>query len=165
MRKKYVAFYGMLVALALVLSWVESQLPVLVAFAPGMKIGLTNLVVIVALYQFGAKDAFVINLVRIMLVGITFGNLFSMIYSLAGGLLSFLVMYGLKRIRIFGMTAVSLAGGLAHNIGQMIVAMIVLETKVVLYYLPFLWIGGSLAGVVVGLLGAQIVKRIATLLP
>lgn len=158
-RTGKLAMRGMLVAVAMVLSWLEAQLPVFFA-VPGMKLGLTNLVVLIALYRFGKKDAMIINILRILLVGLSFGNMFSMIYSLAGGLLSGIVMILLYMTKRFRMVSVSLAGGIFHNIGQILVAMFVLESSSVLYYLPVLWISGMAAGVFVGLLGAQVVRRL-----
>lgn len=157
-RTKKIAIYGMLVALAMVLSWVESCF----AFAmimPGMKLGLTNLVVMIALYKLGNKDALIINVVRIFLVSMTFGNMFSLIYSLAGGVLSFIVMIIAKKMK-FEMTLVSVLGGIFHNVGQIIVAMIVMNTFHLIYYLLALWISGIVAGVVIGIVSAQIIKRI-----
>ena len=147
-RTSWIASRGLLIALALVLSWAESQIPVFFA-VPGMKLGLTNLVVLIALYRLGAPDALFLNIVRILLAGLTFGNLFSMIYSLAGGVLSFLVMFLLKKTGRFHMVTVSIAGGVFHNVGQVIVAMLVLSSGYVAYYLPVLWISGIAAGAVI----------------
>ena len=161
-RTSWIAVRGLLVALALVLSWVESQIPVFFA-VPGMKLGLTNLVVLIALYRLGPADAFVLNAVRILLVGLSFGNVFSMVYSLAGGALSFLVMFVLKKTGRFHMITVSVAGGVFHNAGQVIVAMLVLESGYVTYYLPVLWISGIAAGAAIGVISGQIVKRLPPL--
>ncbi len=159
MSGKKVAEYGLLTALAMVLSYVEAQFPVFFA-VPGMKLGLTNLVVLTALYRRGEAGAFGINLVRIVLSGLTFGNMFSMLYSLAGGILSFLVMAGLKRTGRFGISGVSVAGGVAHNIGQIAVAAVVLETGALIYYLPILMISGVAAGFVIGVIAAGVVRRL-----
>lgn len=153
------ALLGMLVALAMVLSWLEAQIPTMVA-VPGMKLGLTNLVVLTALYGLGAKEAFFLNFVRILLVGLTFGNMVSFLYSLAGGILSGIVMIGLKQTKHFSITSVSVAGGVFHNVGQILVAMAVLETASLVYYLPFLWLGGMISGLLIGIVGAQLVKRL-----
>ncbi|MBR3646480.1 MAG: Gx transporter family protein [Lachnospiraceae bacterium] len=158
-RAKKVAFRAMLVALAMILSYVESQIPTW-AMVPGMKLGLTNVVVMVALYRVNEKEAVIINVIRIMLVGFTFGNMFSIVYSLAGGILSGIVMIVLKRTGKVSMTTVSVAGGVFHNVGQIIVAMILLETKAILYYLMVLWITGIFAGVIIGLLSAEVIKRL-----
>lgn len=154
-----IALWGMMIALAMVLSWLEAQIPNLIA-VPGMKLGLTNLVVLVALYRLGKRDALMINIVRILLVGLTFGNMVSFAYSLAGGILSAVVMILLQWTKRFSVTAVSIAGGVFHNVGQILVAMAILETASLVYYLPFLWIGGIVSGALIGLLGAQVIKRL-----
>lgn len=159
MRTKRIALLGLLVALAMILSYLESLLPPFVA-VPGIKLGLTNVVVLVALLTLDAGAAFGVNVVRIVLVGITFGNLSAMLYALAGGLLSFLVMFLLKKSRRFGPVGISTAGGVAHNFGQILVAMFVLETDKLIYYLPVLCISGTVAGVAVGILGGMVAKRI-----
>ncbi len=154
-----IAVRALLIALAMVLSYIESQIQ-FVSLVPGIKLGLTNLVVMVALYRISDKEAIMINVVRIILVGFTFGNLFSMVYSMAGGLLSGVVMLVMKRRTKVGMTTVSVLGGISHNVGQILVAMIALQTHAVLYYLLVLWITGIVAGVVVGIVSAQIVERL-----
>ena len=158
-KARRVALYGMLTALAFILSYVESLVPV-TAGIPGVKLGLANLVVVIALYTLDLKGAFVISAVRIVLSGLTFGGLFSMLYSLAGGLLSFAVMAILSRKKVFGTVGVSVCGGVAHNIGQLLVAMAVLETESVWYYFPVLLISGSVAGVLIGLLGGWMTGRV-----
>ena len=149
----------MLVALAMVLSYVETLVPVFAA-VPGVKLGLTNLVVIVALFYMDAKYAFAINMVRIVLVAFTFGNMFALMYSLVGGMLSFVVMYSLYKSNKFSYTGISSVGGVAHNIGQIAVAMFVLDTARIIYYLPVLLISGCITGMLIGLLGGETVKRL-----
>jgi heptaprenyl diphosphate synthase len=156
---KQIALRGMLVALAMVLSWFESRVS-LGIMIPGMKLGLTNLVVMIALYRLSEKDAIFINIIRILLVSMTFGNMFSMVYSLAGGLLSGTVMIILKRTKKFSMTSVSVAGGIFHNVGQIVVAMILMQTLALFYYLMVLWISGIVSGIIIGILSAEMVKRI-----
>ena len=153
------AFTAMLVALAMVLSYIETLIPVFVA-VPGVKIGLTNLVVLVALYYMDAKYAFGINMIRILLVAFTFGNAFALMYSLAGGMLSFAVMLLLKKSGAFGYTGVSVGGGVAHNTGQILVAMLVLETSRLIYYLPVLLISGTVAGAVIGIICGEVLRRL-----
>ncbi len=153
------ARFGLLIALAMILSYIESLIPVFAA-VPGVKAGLPNIVIVFTLYRMGARDAVIVSLVRVVLVAFTFGNLFAMIYALAGTLLSLAVMILLKKSGRFGITGVSVAGGVAHNIGQIIVAVFVTETAKLLYYLPVLCISGTAAGVVIGLLAAAMVKRI-----
>ncbi len=157
--KKKIAFYGLLIALAFVLSYIESLIPVFVAI-PGAKLGLTNLVVLVALERFGKRDAFIINMIRILLVGFTFGNTFSLLYSFAGGILSFIIMILLKKTKKFSLVGISVSGGVGHNMGQIIVAAFVLETGALIYYLPFLLVIGTVAGVIIGILSAEILKRL-----
>ena len=126
--KNRVARIGMFVALAFVLSYIEAMIPFHVGIQ-GVKLGLANVVVMVALYCLGEKEAFGISMVRILLTGLTFGSVASMIYSLGGGLLSFGVMVLAKKTKKLSITQVSVLGGIFHNVGQIIVAMIVLETK------------------------------------
>jgi len=158
-RTQKTALRGMLIAVAFVLSWLEAQFPPL-AMVPGVKLGLTNLVVLVAIYRLSTMDAFVINGIRILLVAFTFGNMFSLLYSFAGGMLSTIVMLLLKRSGRFRLPVVSVAGGIVHNIGQILVAMVVLESTGVAYYLGVLWFSGMIAGAVVGMIGAGVVKRL-----
>ena len=154
-----IARYALLVALAMVLSWLESLVPVSAA-VPGMKLGLTNLVVIFALYRLSERDAAAISLVRVVLVSLTFGNAYSFAYSLAGAVLSFAVMAVLKRTGRFSIVGVSVAGGVCHNIGQILVAMAVLGTARLAWYLPPLLVSGTAAGVAIGLAGGIITKRV-----
>lgn len=160
---KKVAMYGVLVALAFIFSYVETLIPFEMIGIPGIKLGLANLVVLVAMYVLRSTDAFVISLVRIALVGFTFGNPYSALYGLAGGLLSFAVMALGKRVGWFGMMGISLLGGISHNVGQMLVAIRVVENVRVSYYFPVLMISGAITGAVIGLVAEQIVKRLKKL--
>ena len=159
MDAKKIARYGLLISLALVLSYAESLVPLSVA-VPGVKLGLPNLVVIFALYRIGAKEAAVLSVLRVVLVSAMFGNAYSLWYSLAGAVLSLAVMSALKQTKFFGCTGVSVAGGVCHNLGQIAVAMLVLRSAGVAYYLPVLVFSGTLAGVAIGAVGAVMVKRI-----
>lgn len=154
-----IALYGMCIALAFVLSYVESLFPIQGAM-PGMKLGLTNLVVLFALYFMNDRAAFVINLVRILLVAATFGNFFSLFYSLAGGMLSFIVMFLLKKTGVFRIVTVSVAGSVSHNAGQILMAMVLLGTKQVSWYFGVLCISGVVAGVVIGMLAALVLSKL-----
>ncbi len=154
-----IALRAMLVAVAFVLAWLEAQVPALIA-VPGVKLGLTNLVVLIALYKLSWKDALVINLIRIVLVGFTFGNIFSLMYSISGGLISGIGMIVLKEVVHARLVSVSITGALLHNLGQLIVAMIVLDTSSLFYYLVVLWIAGAVAGTLLGLICVPIVKSI-----
>lgn len=159
MKSKRVARWALLVALAMVLSWLESAAPLSVA-VPGVKLGLTNLVVIFALYRLSLRDAAVISLLRVVLVSLTFGNAYAFAYSAAGAVLSLIVMVLLKRTQLFSPVGVSIAGGVSHNVGQILVAVAVLETAGLIAYLPVLMVSGVAAGVVIGAVAAMLVKRI-----
>lgn len=159
MKSRDVSRYALLIALAMVLSWLESLVPVSAAI-PGMKLGLTNLVVMFALYRMRSIDAAVISFVRVLLVSFTFGNAYAFAYSIAGAALSFLIMLALKKNGRFSTIGVSIAGGVGHNLGQIIVAAIVLETEKIFFYLPVLMVSGMAAGVCIGLLGGIITERL-----
>ena len=154
------ALRGLLIALAMVFSWIEMQIPYPI---PGAKLGYGICIVLVALYRFGIKDAIAVNLIRIVLVGLTFGSMFSMLYSLAGGILSGGVMILMKELKVFRVVTVSLVGGILHNIGQILVAMAALETSAIASYLPVLWVSGMISGIVVGILGAVLIRRLPKL--
>ena len=160
MSSRRLARYALLTALAMALSWLESLVPLAGVVPPGVKLGLTNLVVIFALYRMGLRDAAAISLVRVVLVAFTFGNSYSFAYSLAGAALSLAVMALLKRSGKFSLLGISVAGAVSHNIAQVLVAMAVLETARLAWYLPVLLVSGIAAGVCVGAAGGLIVKRI-----
>ncbi len=159
MDTKNIARMGMMVAVAFVLSYIESVLPLNFGI-PGIKAGFSNIVVIFSLFTFNSITTFGIAVVRIILCGLTFGSLSSMLYSLAGGILSFLIMLFLKKTKKFSIYSISVAGGVFHNIGQVLVAMAVLQTGLLLYYLPFLLLAGVAAGIIVGIIGGILVKRL-----
>ena len=156
---KKVAMAGMFTALAMIFSYVEVLIPINLGI-PGMKLGLANLVVVVTLYTMGAPMVFAVSMIRIVLVSATFGSLSAMLYSLAGGLLSFAGMILLKKIPNFSMVGVSVAGGLLHNMGQLIVAMAVVENIHLVSYLPPLMIAGTVTGMLIGIISGQVVPRI-----
>lgn len=142
---------GLLLTFALMLSYIESLLPFDLGI-PGVKLGLANLSVVLALYLFGAKEALSLNLLRVLLGGFLFGNLYVIFYSMAGALLSFGAMLLFKKTGRFSMTGISMAGGVFHNIGQALVAMLIVDTLGILYYVPALLIAGAVAGSLIGLL-------------
>lgn len=154
-----VALYGVLVALAFIFSYIETLIPISTGI-PGVKLGLANLAVFVALYLMKTADAFAISMVRILLVGFTFGNLFAMLYSFAGGILSFGVMKLCKEKEWLGKTGVSIAGGISHNIGQIVVAALVLENAAVFSYLPVLLLAGTATGALIGIVGGLVLRRL-----
>ena len=147
------------VAVAMVLSYLESQIPVFVAI-PGVKAGLANIAVIFALYKLGAKEAVIISLIRVALISLLFGNTATFIYSIAGAIFSLAFMIVLKCFTTLHTVSISIIGGISHNIAQFFVAGILLRTDVLIYYLPFLIIFGIVAGVVVGIAGSLLVERI-----
>ena len=147
------------IALAMVLSFVESQIPALIAI-PGIKVGLANIAVVFALYKLGAKEAVFVSLIRVALVSLLFGNFASLFYSLAGAVLSLAGMIALRRFEAVSTVAVSVTGGVLHNVGQIAMACILLETDVIKYYLPFLVLSGTLAGIVIGVVSAIVIKRV-----
>lgn len=157
--KNKIAYWGVFLALALVCSYVESLIPISFGI-PGVKLGLTNIVVILMLYTIGAKDAILISVLRIILAGFMFGNAFSIIYSLAGGILSFVVMLLLKKTGKLKILSISTVGGISHNVGQLIVAALVVENYNILFYVPVLIIAGIITGFLIGLLAGEIVLRI-----
>lgn len=154
-----VALYGVLIALAMVLSYVEMLIPLPVGI-PGVKPGLANLVVFLALYMMTAREALLISMVRILLVSITFGNGSAFLYSMAGGILSFLVMWIFQKKDFLLPAGVSIAGGIAHNVGQLLMAAVILENGAVFTYFPVLLAAGCITGGIIGFLGEQIRKRI-----
>lgn len=158
-KTKRLATVSVLVSVALVLSFVESRIPAFVAI-PGIKVGLANIAVIFALYKLGIPYAAAISVLRILLVSLLFGSAVSLMYSAAGALLSFLVMLFMKHLTPASTVAVSVVGGVCHNIGQILVACIVMQTNIIAYYLPFLLLSGTLAGIAVGVCSAMLIKRI-----
>ena len=149
----------MFVALAMILSYIESLIPIPFA-VPGMKIGLANLVVIVALYVMDEKAAIGISLIRVILVSFTFANLSAMMFSLIGALCSILCMLFLKKLGSFSLAGVSIVGAVSHNVGQLMVAMAVVNTVQVISYLPILIIFGVTSGFLMGMLAIMVINRI-----
>lgn len=158
-ENKMIALCGVFMALAMILSYLESLVPVFIA-VPGVKLGIANIVIMVALYKLGAKQALIISIGRILLSGILFGNLAMIIYSLTGSMLSLAVMVAFKKINIFSMAGVSVIGAITHNVGQIIVAAFLIENSKLFYYLPVLVISGTVSGVVVGIIAMNIIKKI-----
>ncbi len=159
MSGKTIASYGLFIALSMVLSYVEFLVPFSFA-VPGVKLGLANIVTMFALYRLGKSQALVLSLVRALLVSLLFGNAFALLYSLSGAVLSYLMMLLFMKTGRFGPTGVGIVGGVSHNVGQILCAMVLLETKRIVYYLPVLLVSGTLAGLVIGLLAGMLVKRI-----
>lgn len=159
MKTNKITLIALSIAVAMVLSFVESQIPAFVAI-PGVKAGLANIAVMFTLYKLGWKEAAVISLVRVFMVSLLFGSAASLFYSAAGAVLSLLGMILLKKSGLFSTVTVSIAGGVLHNVGQIAMACLLLETNVITYYLPFLILSGIVAGIVVGLVAAVLIKRV-----
>lgn len=157
-KTKRLVLLAMLTAVAMILSYVESLLPSV--GIPGVKMGLANIAVIFALFRFDWKEAAALSLVRVVLVSLLFGSVGAMLYSLAGAVLSLAVMALLRRIDRFSTVGISVAGGVAHNAGQILMAMLILQTKQLLGYLPVLAVSGIAGGVLTGLAAALLIRRI-----
>lgn len=151
------AYMGVFLAFALILSYVESLIPFYFGI-PGVKLGLANLAIVLALFLYGTKEAFLLNVLRVLLSGFLFGNLFVILYSLAGAVASFCVMVLMKKTKQFGIVGVSILGGIAHNVGQIVIAVFVTRTIGVYFYLPVLLISGALTGFAVGVAALQVSK-------
>lgn len=160
MKTRKITFLGMSLCLALILSYAESLIPFGFGI-PGIKLGLPNLVVLVLMYSGMSVEAIVVSILRIILAGFMFGNLTSIIYSLAGGILSFAVMLFFKNLDVFTIRGVSVSGGLAHNIGQLIIAgLVVSNFDIVEFYLPYLLISGIITGLIIGLVAGLVLPYI-----
>jgi len=157
-QTRKITLLGIFAALAMVLSYLEMLLPPLMAAVPGIKVGLPNIIIIFILYRFSLKDAFTVSFIRLFTVTLLFGNALTFVYSLAGAVLSLLVMAILKKTNKFTAVGVSIAGGVSHNLGQIIVAILILETKEIAYYMGVLTVFGILAGIFVGLAGILLMK-------
>ena len=159
MKTKKLVTLAVTVSVAMILSFVESRIPAFVAI-PGVKVGLANIAVIFALYKLGWREAIAVSVIRVFLVALLFGSVISLAYSIAGAIISLSLMILLKKLGIFTEVAVSVVGGITHNIGQILIAFLLLETNVVFYYLPFLMVSGVIAGIAVGIASALLIKRI-----
>ena len=150
---------GMLIALAMVLGFVETLIPINLGI-PGMKLGLANIVVVIALFLFDIKTAVVVSILRIILIAMTFGNMSMMFYSIAGASLSLLSMIAISKIKSFSLISVSIVGGIMHNVGQIICAAFVVRTNGVFTYLPVLIIAGLVSGALIGIVAGLISVRL-----
>lgn len=160
MKTKKTAFLGLCIACAMILSYVEAILPPIATAVPGIKIGLANIVIVFLLFRFSVKEAATVSFIRIVLSSLLFGNFAMMLYSFGGALLSLAVMFILKKLDFFSTVGVSIAGAVCHNLGQIIVAALVLKTIEIGYYMIVLTFTGSVAGVVIGLLAAAVAKSL-----
>ena len=155
--KNKTAYFGVFTSLALILSYVETLIPISFGI-PGIKLGLANLVIVIVLYTYGGKEAFLLSVTRILLSGFLFGNLSMILYSMAGGIFSLAIMVLLRRTGGF-----SIPGGVFHNIGQLLLAMMIVETYQVWYYFPVLLVSGLVTGLLIGIVSSEVLKRTAFL--
>ena len=155
----FIARVGLMAALALIFSYVEAIIPYNPGI-PGIKLGIANVVTVVALYKFGAKDAAAVSVIRVVLAGLLFNGLFGMLYSLAGAVLSLAGMIGLKKTGLFSVTGVSMAAGVLHNLGQLLVAAALREGLRIFFYFPVLMFSGIAAGILVGVISALMLRAL-----
>ena len=159
MNQKKLSYLGLFAAVAIIFGYVESLLPFF-AGIPGMKLGLANLAVLFILEKYTWKEAALVSIVRIIVIGFMFGNLFSILYSLAGAALSLAVMTFMKKKSGFSILGISVAGGESHNIAQLINAGVITMTSGLIYYAPALLISGVITGLLIGTLTSEVLKRI-----
>lgn len=157
--KSKLAYLGLFSAVAIIFGYVESLIPFFMGI-PGIKLGLANLAVLFLLQKYSVKEAALVSVVRILVIGFMFGNLFSILYSLAGALLSLTVMTLMIKKTDFSLVGVSVAGGIAHNVGQLIIAMLTVSSLNLIYYAPALLISGVITGILIGKLTEEVTKRI-----
>lgn len=157
---KVLAFMGLCTSLALIMAYVEVLIPPLVPSLPGIKMGLPNIVIVFLLYRCNFKTAGIVSIIRIVLITVLFGNALMFSYSLAGGVLSLVLMTLLRKLNVLSVVGVSISGAVVHNLGQILMAMLLLETAQLGYYLLILTVSGTIAGVLVGLCAFVLIKKI-----
>ena len=155
-----IAYISVMTALAAVTGYLEQLIPVNFFGIPGVKLGLANIVSLIALYIFDAGYAFIIMLLRVILIGAMFGNMYAILFGLAGGTLSILVMTALKRTGLFGIAGISAAGGVCHNLGQLMIAVFTLDSLNLIFYVPLLAVSGTVCGLVTGITAGVVCDRI-----
>lgn len=158
MQNKKLVTMALFVTTAFMLSYIESLFPFFFG-VPGMKLGLANLAVVCALYLYGWREALMVNVLRIILAGLLFGNMFSILFSLGGAIVSFVCMMAAKRLGL-SLYGVSMAGGVFHNVGQLLIAAFLVQTVEVGYYAPFLLVAGLVTGFLIGAIGKELLRRI-----
>ncbi|MCM1143592.1 MAG: Gx transporter family protein [Blautia sp.] len=154
MRKKTVML-GFLLAVSMILSYIESIFPLAIGI-PGVKLGLPNLIVVLLLSVYGGREALTVNVFRIVLTGFLFGNLYAVLYALAGAACSFCAMFLFQKTGRFSIIGISVGGGVFHNVGQLLVAMAVVETFAPAFYFPFLLCAGVFTGFVIGIVAKRV---------
>lgn len=159
MKIKKLAYMGLTITLALIMSYVETFIP-MPTFAPGIKLGLANLVIVFVLYKFGCKEAFFVSLLRVLIAGFMFGNMSSIIYGMVGAIFSLIVMCLIGKVLKYGVISVSICGALAHVTGQMLVAGMVTDFGIIKYYAPYLLIASFICGAIIGIISNILISRI-----
>ena len=157
-KTRRIALLGILTSVSLVLSYIEAILPPLWSAVPGIKMGLPNIIIVLLLYRFSFRDAAVVSLIRISIMSLLFGNAMIFIYSFAGAALSLFVMATFKKMDFLSTVGVSITGGVTHNLGQIIVAIIIMQTKEIGYYMIVLAITGTIAGVLIGIVSSVVLR-------
>lgn len=158
LKPKKLTLIAILASLAIILSYVEMLLPPIYAAIPGIKLGLANIVSVILLYTLSVKEAALVTLVRVLTVALTFGNLMTLAYSFTGAVLSITVMALLKKTNLFSTVGVSIAGGVCHNLGQILIAILITSIAQIGYYMIFLCITGIISGTLIGIAGALVIK-------
>ena len=156
---KKLCYLALFCAIAIVLSYIESLIPLYLG-VPGAKLGLANVVTLTLLLCFGLKEAFIVMLLRILIVSMTFTNFYMFLYSLSGGLISLIIMCLFLKTNLFSNIIISIMGGIFHNVGQLFMEMLFFSSTVFMYYLPYLMLFGILSGIVIGILGEIIYLKI-----
>lgn len=155
----WIAQIALLVALALIFSYVEAIIPYNPGI-PGIKLGVANIVTVIALYKFGPKDALTVSIVRVLIAGLLFNGIFGACYAMAGAIVSLVGMIFLRKTGVFSVVGVSMAGGVLHNVGQLLVAAALIEDLKIFFYFPVLLFSGIIAGIAVGIAAALVFDRI-----
>jgi len=159
MKLKKLVFLAIMISVSIVLSIVESMISVTLFIIPGVKLGLANIITLMILYIYGEKEAFAVSLLRIFIVSLIYSGLFSpaSLISFSGGIIAYLVMILVKQIPKLSIVSVSVAGALAHMVGQIGMAMFVLDTPTLIYYLPYMILISIPTGVITGLIGRKMI--------
>ena len=159
LRTKKLAISAILAALAMIFSYIEALIPLPIPI-PGIKLGLANLIIIIAIYKLGFKYAFTINCVRIVTAGLLFTGVFGILYSFVGGVVSIIVMYLLHKTKCFSMVGVSMAGGVMHNLGQLVTACLIMSNIRLMSYFAVLLFAGMISGILIGILAYLIYSKL-----
>ncbi len=161
MRTKRITLLSIMLATSIVLSIVESFIPV---FVPGVKLGLANVVTLLIMYIYGEKDAFLILILRIVMVGLLRGNIFNVTFflSLSGGITAFMMMFIFKKLKVFSIIGVSIMGAFGHSVGQITMAIFLIERAELIYYFPYILVLSVLTGVMTGFVAYRSLRIIKT---